>query len=160
MNTGPHNDHMVTLSLLTLLNNSVIIQSNTTIKHDERMESYWGLRVRDMDVVCSGLVHLRTSKKAAFTYASMLPYYPPASLLLPGGRTSHSRFIIPFNLMENSVYGIKQNTQLAELMQEVRLIIWDEALVTQRYAFKALDTTLRDVLGFNNPEKEIVFLGG
>lgn len=69
-----------------------------------------------------------------------------ASLLLPGGRTTHSRFVIPLELMENSTCGIKQNTHLAELMQEVRLIIWDEAPMTQRYAFEALDKTLRDIL--------------
>ncbi|GJT26776.1 ATP-dependent DNA helicase PIF1-like protein [Tanacetum coccineum] len=64
-----------------------------------------------------------------------------ASLLLPVGRTAHSRYVIPLELMENSTCGIKQNTQLAELMQEVQLIIWDEAPMTQRYAFEALDTT-------------------
>ncbi|GKB60691.1 ATP-dependent DNA helicase PIF1-like protein [Tanacetum coccineum] len=42
-----------------------------------------------------------------------------ASLLLPGGRTAHSRFVIPLELMENNTCGIKQNTHLAELMQEV-----------------------------------------
>nr|GEV47456.1 AT hook motif-containing protein, putative, expressed [Tanacetum cinerariifolium] len=50
-----------------------------------------------------------------------------ASLLLPGGRTGHSRFVIPLELLENSTCGIKQNTHLAELMQEVQLIIWNEA---------------------------------
>ncbi|GJV48681.1 DNA-directed DNA polymerase [Tanacetum coccineum] len=43
-----------------------------------------------------------------------------ASLLLPVGWTAHSRFVIPLELMENSTYDIKQNTQLAELMQEIR----------------------------------------
>ncbi|GJT86046.1 ATP-dependent DNA helicase PIF1-like protein [Tanacetum coccineum] len=37
--------------------------------------------------------------------------------------------------------------------QEVQLIIWDEAPMTQRYAFKALDITLTDILGFKNMEK-------
>ncbi|GKC11961.1 ATP-dependent DNA helicase PIF1-like protein [Tanacetum coccineum] len=41
-----------------------------------------------------------------------------ASLLLPGGRTAHSRFVIPLELMENRTCGIKQNTYLAELMQQ------------------------------------------
>ncbi|GKA34349.1 helicase [Tanacetum coccineum] len=67
-----------------------------------------------------------------------------ASLLLPGGRTAHCRFVIPLELMENSTYGIKQNTHLAELMQQVQLIIWDEAPMTQKFAFEALDKTLRD----------------
>ncbi|GJW65845.1 ATP-dependent DNA helicase PIF1-like protein [Tanacetum coccineum] len=83
-----------------------------------------------------------------------------ASLLLPAGRTSHSRFIISLDLMENSTCGIKQNTQLAELMQEVQLIIWDEAPMTQRYAFEALDIMLRDILGFKNTEKRNQIFGG
>nr|GEU94765.1 ATP-dependent DNA helicase PIF1-like [Tanacetum cinerariifolium] len=52
-------------------------------------------------------------------------------------------------------------------MQEVQLIIWDEAPMTQRYAFEALDTTLRDILGFKDSEKRhqifrgmTVLLGG
>ncbi|GJU21553.1 putative ribonuclease H-like domain-containing protein [Tanacetum coccineum] len=45
------------------------------------------------------------------------------SLLLPGGRTAHTRFVIPLKLMKNSTCGIKQNTHLAELMQQVQLFI-------------------------------------
>ena len=83
-----------------------------------------------------------------------------ASLLLPGGRTAHSRFVIPLELMDNSTCGIKQNTHLAELIKEAKLIIWDEAPMTQRYAFEALDKTLRDILGFENPENRERIFGG
>ncbi|GJT37851.1 ATP-dependent DNA helicase PIF1-like protein [Tanacetum coccineum] len=83
-----------------------------------------------------------------------------ASLLLPGGRTAHSRFVIPLELVENSTCGIKQNTHLAELLQQVQLIIWDEAPMTQKYAFEALDKTLRDILGYKNPEKRNAIFGG
>ncbi|GKB66045.1 retrovirus-related pol polyprotein from transposon TNT 1-94 [Tanacetum coccineum] len=83
-----------------------------------------------------------------------------ASLLLPAGRNAHSRFVIPLELMENNTCGIKQNTQLAELMQEVQLIIWDEAPMTQRYDFEALDITLRDILGFTDSERRNQIFGG
>nr|GEU43659.1 DNA helicase PIF1, ATP-dependent [Tanacetum cinerariifolium] len=83
-----------------------------------------------------------------------------ASLLLPAGMTAYSRFVIPLELMENSMCRIKQNTQLAELMQEVHLISWDEAPMTQRYAFEALDITLRDILGFKITEKRNQIFGG
>ncbi|GJS80299.1 DNA helicase PIF1, ATP-dependent [Tanacetum coccineum] len=56
-----------------------------------------------------------------------------ASLLLLGGRTTHNRFVIPLELVENNTYGIKQNTHLAELMQQVKLVIWDEAPMTRRH---------------------------
>ncbi|GJS05097.1 ATP-dependent DNA helicase PIF1-like protein [Tanacetum coccineum] len=56
--------------------------------------------------------------------------------------------------------GIAALLPPAELMQEVQLIIWDKAPMTQKYAFEALDKTLRDILGFQNPEKrEQIFRG-
>ncbi|GKE54250.1 ATP-dependent DNA helicase PIF1-like protein, partial [Tanacetum coccineum] len=82
------------------------------------------------------------------------------SLLLPAGRIAHSRFVIPLELLENSTCGIKQNTHLAELIQEVELIIWDEAPMTQKYAFKALDNTLRDILGYPTPANRNKIFGG
>ncbi|GKF21398.1 ATP-dependent DNA helicase PIF1-like protein [Tanacetum coccineum] len=70
-----------------------------------------------------------------------------------GDKTAHNRFFIPLELLENSTCGIKQNTHLAKLMQQVELIIWDEALMMQKYAFEALDKTLRDILGCPAPDK-------
>ncbi|GJW62631.1 ATP-dependent DNA helicase PIF1-like protein [Tanacetum coccineum] len=76
-----------------------------------------------------------------------------------GGRTAHNRFVIPLELLENNTCGIKQNTHLAELMQQMELIIWDEAPMTQKYAFEALDKTLRDILGYPVPDKRNKIFG-
>ncbi|GJR40909.1 ATP-dependent DNA helicase PIF1-like protein [Tanacetum coccineum] len=76
------------------------------------------------------------------------------------GRTVRSRFVIPLELVENSTCGIKKNTHLAELLQQVQLIIWDEAPMTEKYAFKTLDRTLRDILGYKNLEKRNTIFGG
>ncbi|XP_071740919.1 uncharacterized protein [Rutidosis leptorrhynchoides] len=102
------------------------------------------------------LTKLRSKKLIALAVASS----GIASLLLPGGRTAHSRFVIPLELMENSTCGIKQQTHLAELIQEVRLIIWDEAPMTQRFAFEALDKTLKDILGAKNKANRSKLFGG
>nr|GEV59158.1 ATP-dependent DNA helicase PIF1-like [Tanacetum cinerariifolium] len=40
------------------------------------------------------------------------------SLLFPGGRMAHRRFVIPLELMKNNTCGIKQNAYLAKLMQQ------------------------------------------
>ena len=45
-----------------------------------------------------------------------------------------------------STCGIKVNSQLANLLRMAALIIWDEAPMISRYAFEALDRTLRDVM--------------
>jgi ATP-dependent DNA helicase PIF1 len=51
-----------------------------------------------------------------------------ASLLLPGGRTTHSRFRIPLDLHEESRCAIVRGTNMAELLCRASLIIWDELL--------------------------------
>nr|KAJ0217457.1 hypothetical protein LSAT_V11C300151780 [Lactuca sativa] len=68
-----------------------------------------------------------------------------ASLLLPGGRTAHSRFIIPLNLTEYSVCKIPPDSELDRLVRKSSLIIWDEAPMVHKHAFEALDRALRDV---------------
>ncbi|XP_052169379.1 uncharacterized protein LOC127786097 isoform X1 [Oryza glaberrima] len=62
-----------------------------------------------------------------------------AALLLPGGRTPHSRFRIPLDIHEHSVCSIKKNTHLAQLICQASLVIWDEAPVNHKHCFEALD---------------------
>jgi len=69
-----------------------------------------------------------------------------ASLLLPGGRTTHSRFKIPIDLHNESTCNITQQMKVAELVRKVDLIIWDEAPMIHRRAFEVVDRTLRDLM--------------
>ncbi|GJW73349.1 DNA helicase, partial [Tanacetum coccineum] len=78
-----------------------------------------------------------------------------ASLLLPAGRTTHSRFKLPLDLTDTSVCSVKKNTQLSKLIKETSLIIWDEAPMNDRRCFETLDRTLRDILDTPN-----AFFGG
>ncbi|XP_021971538.2 uncharacterized protein LOC110866705 [Helianthus annuus] len=83
-----------------------------------------------------------------------------ASLLLSRGRTAHSRFHIPINLNEDSVCHIKPNTEIANLLYEAKLIIWDEAPMIHKHAFEALDRTMKDVLSvFDSQNSELPFGG-
>ncbi|GJU84109.1 DNA helicase, partial [Tanacetum coccineum] len=104
------------------------------------------------------LYTLRCERKIVLAVAS----YGIASLLLPAGRTAHSRFKIPLDLTDTSVCAIKKNTQLADLLKETCLIVWDEAPMNDRRCFKTLDRTLRDIL--NEPDHlfggKTVMLGG
>ncbi|XP_019158425.1 PREDICTED: uncharacterized protein LOC109155147 [Ipomoea nil] len=83
-----------------------------------------------------------------------------ASLLLPGGRTAHSRFSIPIIVNEDSTCNIKQGSHLAELVIKTNLIIWDEAPMMHKHCFEALDRTIRDLLRFNNPLSADKTFGG
>ncbi|XP_057719611.1 uncharacterized protein LOC130934037 [Arachis stenosperma] len=69
-----------------------------------------------------------------------------ASLLLPNGRTAHSRFKIPLNIAEDSVCNIKPGSPQAMLLLKAKLIIWDEAPMVSRYCYEALDKCLGDIM--------------
>jgi len=88
------------------------------------------------------ITYLRAKRKIVLTVASS----GVASLLLPNGRTAHSRFRIPIDLDELSICDIKRGTKLADLIVKTDHIIWDEALMTNRQCFEALDRSLRDIL--------------
>ncbi|XP_031108511.1 uncharacterized protein LOC116012985 [Ipomoea triloba] len=83
-----------------------------------------------------------------------------ASLLLPGGRTAHSRFAIPLSLNEDSTCNISQGSDLVELIIRSKLIIWDEAPMTHKHCFEALDKTMRDLLRFAIPGSAQKTFGG
>jgi hypothetical protein len=88
------------------------------------------------------IAKLRSNKKIVLAVASS----GVASLLLPRGRTAHSRFKIPFDINEAATCSVKRGTMLAELIQMAALIIWDEAPMTHHRCFEAFDRTMRDIL--------------
>jgi hypothetical protein len=96
------------------------------------------------------ITYLCSQKKVVLTVASS----GVAALLLPRGRIAHSRFKIPCDLNESTTCSIKRGTMLAELIEIASLIIWDEAFMTHRIAFEALDRTLRDLLSPRCPTAE------
>ncbi|XP_019170465.1 PREDICTED: ATP-dependent DNA helicase PIF4-like [Ipomoea nil] len=83
-----------------------------------------------------------------------------ASLLLPGGRTAHSRFAIPISVNEDSTCNIRNGSELAELLVQTKLIIWDEAPMMHKFCFEALDRTMRDLMRFVNPRSSDMTFGG
>uniref|UniRef100_A0A0D3E6U1 ATP-dependent DNA helicase n=1 Tax=Brassica oleracea var. oleracea TaxID=109376 RepID=A0A0D3E6U1_BRAOL len=83
-----------------------------------------------------------------------------AALLLPNGRTAHSRFNIPLKLDEDKLCNIKPGTMLAELIEKTDLIIWDETPMTHKHAFEALDKTLKDIMSMKNPHAKDQTFGG
>ena len=65
-----------------------------------------------------------------------------AATLLEGGRTAHSRFKIPLRVYSDGTCNISKRSDLAELIHHTKLILWDEAVMTPRSVFEAVDRTL------------------
>ena len=67
-----------------------------------------------------------------------------AANLLPGGRTAHSAFKLPVDLIENAVSDIRPSHKAAQLIRDAALIIWDEISMAPKYAVEALNMMLQD----------------
>ena len=70
-----------------------------------------------------------------------------AATLLPGGRTAHSTFKLPLDLAKEDkpICNVKRNTDVANIMREVKLIVWDEATMSHKKAFEAVNRMLQDM---------------
>ena len=95
------------------------------------------------------LAKLRSEGKIALATASS----GIAATLLTGGRTLHSTFKIPLDLyaMDIPICSIKKGTALSRVIQEGKATVVDEAPMTNKLAFEALDRTLRDLTGKDQP---------
>ena len=102
------------------------------------------------------LARIRSEGKIALATASS----GIAATLLTGGRTLHSTFKIPLDLnaMDIPVCSIKKGTALCKVIQEAKAIVVDEAPMTDRRAFEALDRTLKDLTGNSQPMGGICML--
>jgi len=83
-----------------------------------------------------------------------------ASLLLLGGRITHSRFKILINLHDESTYNITQQMKVAELVRKADLIIWDDAPMMRRRAFEVVDRTLCDLMQLDDAQAIDKIFGG
>ncbi|XP_066375199.1 uncharacterized protein [Miscanthus floridulus] len=104
------------------------------------------------------LAKLRSQDKLAMATATSRV----AAAIMPGGRMTHSYFKIPLTLQEGGCCSFTKQSGTAKLLQQAALIIWDEASMTKRQNVKALDNSLRDIMGRSNLlfGGKIVVLGG
>ena len=104
------------------------------------------------------LATIRSQKKIAVATATS----GVAASIMPGGRTAHSRFMIPLTINDGAFYNFMKQSGTTKLLQTSSLIIWDEATMTKRQVIEALDNSLGDIM--DRPElsfrgKTVVFGG-
>jgi hypothetical protein len=81
-----------------------------------------------------------------------------AALLLSRRRTTHSYLKIPIALDRTSFCCIHKQDDATALIHQTKLILWDEAPMTNKLAFEAVDRTLHDLTDRNEPFGGIVFI--
>jgi ATP-dependent DNA helicase PIF1 len=79
-------------------------------------------------------------------------------LLLSKGQTAHSYLKIPIALDCTSFCCIRKQDDLATLIRQTKLILWDETPMTNELTFEAVDRTLFDHTNKNEPFGGIIFV--
>ena len=108
---------------------------------------------------CAITAHIRAHSKLVLCAAST----GIASLILPGGLTAHSTFKLPFgdDAIKGSICNIAAESQRADVLRRCSLIIWDEIVMSSKFAPEALNLTLQDICKNELPfgGKTILFSG-
>ena len=91
-----------------------------------------------------GLYYIRTLDLDAIALA--VAFTGIAAQLLQGGRTFNSRFKFPLKPNETQSCNISKSTGLAKLIKKARIIVWDEAPMSNKILLEGLDRTLKDIM--------------
>ncbi|XP_058741254.1 uncharacterized protein LOC131613618 [Vicia villosa] len=161
----------VDLQSLTLIEIETLLQANRRTLHDFKPIPYPSEYV--LQQLGNRLIYEERSYNVAAMKSEFQTLYTAltvassgiASLLLPGGRTAHSKFKLPMPTLENSTCKITFDDEYAELLRQSKLIIWDEAPMASKFCFEALDKTLKDVMSsYGNSEQifggKVIVFGG
>lgn len=72
-----------------------------------------------------------------------------AATLLEGGKTAHAAFKLPLNLIhaETPLCNISKQSNMAQVLRDCKLIVWDESTMAHKGGFEALSITLKDIRG-------------
>jgi ATP-dependent DNA helicase PIF1 len=80
------------------------------------------------------------------------------ALLFLRRQMTHSYLKIPIALNHTSFYCIHKQDDLVALIRQMKLILWDEAPMTNKLTFEVVDQTLRDLADRNETFGGIVFV--
>jgi hypothetical protein len=70
-----------------------------------------------------------------------------AASIMPGGRTAHSIFKIPFKISDVRSCKFSKQSDILDLLRRAALIIWDEVAMTKMQSVEMLDRSLQDIMG-------------
>lgn len=75
-----------------------------------------------------------------------------AATLLEGGRTAHSALKLPLNMQinETPTCNLSKNCAMAKVLQQCKLIVWDECTMAHKKSLEALDRTMQDLRNNQN----------
>nr|GEX75019.1 DNA helicase [Tanacetum cinerariifolium] len=127
--------------LMSVLRNRLLMEEKTYNRLEQELIFVYGHGGTGKTFLWNTIIYaLRAEGRIVLAVASS----GVASILLPAGRTAHSRFKLPLDLTDTSICSIKKNTQLITLIKETSLIIWDESPMNGRRCFETLGSSIAE----------------
>ncbi|XP_015064581.1 uncharacterized protein LOC107009752 [Solanum pennellii] len=84
-----------------------------------------------------------------------------AASILPGGRTTHSRFEIPLQTNESTMTNMSKQSGADKLIKKAKMIIRDEAPMDRRQTIEIVDRSFRDTMVIDEPfDGKVLIFGG
>ena len=86
-----------------------------------------------------------------------------ASLLLLLGRTVHNMFKLGINVNESTTcnYSKNPNNALYQILKRAKILLWDEATMSDKHILHTIDRCLQDIMNNNKPfGGKLVIFGG
>ena len=76
-----------------------------------------------------------------------------AATLHPGGRAAHSALKLPLNMQstETPTCNISKSSGMGKVLQQCKLIVWDECTMAHKKLLEALERSLQDLRGNSKP---------
>lgn len=115
--------------------------------HNGKTMSLWWTKTTTFVSECPwwGIFFLDAPEGSCRTFAINHPVasFGIAATLL--SEKSTFKLLLELYYNETPICYIKIGTNLAELLEEIRLIIWDECTMAHKRVFPALDKTLKDI---------------
>ena len=83
-----------------------------------------------------------------------------SAILLPGGRTAHSRLKIPIPCTEDSMCHLTRRSEAGKLLMKAKILIWDEIVMADRKSIECFDRSMRDLNNVDLPFGGLLVLFG
>ncbi|GBM66307.1 hypothetical protein AVEN_220069-1 [Araneus ventricosus] len=112
----------------------------------EELRTYDGVTMDSFKEACRNRNLLEDDVKGLGEIALSIAWTGIAAIILEGGRTSHSRFMLLVPILDNYSCSIRHNTEDGGFLKAAKLIIWDECTMTPYHALSVVGRLLRDLI--------------
>ena len=155
LNNGTYNTEIIQEKMYDINEMKDIVTRNTSSMNEEQLQTYNTIINKEDGMF---FIDAPGGTGKTFLFNTILSYYRSkgeiaiavatsgiSALLLRGGKTAHSRFNLPLKIHKDSVANVSMRSNLANLLRETKIIIWDEVVMANKYMLHCVDRLMKEI---------------